>query len=198
MSSPQWQYIHIQTRSHGLQANIDTELKARAAAFKERDTNLDAYKKSRDDLRHAIKESKCQYRTKIEFYFAGGNTPMWHGLQTITDYKGKPSRELPSDTSLPDELNSFYFEARNTEPYMSTPAVLDDCMISLSATNVSKNFKQVQIHKAVGSDKLPGRILRAGKCFHWHFQPLPDPVYNAYMYQADPHSPCVQERQGNL
>uniref|UniRef100_A0A8C8D7D3 non-specific serine/threonine protein kinase n=1 Tax=Oncorhynchus tshawytscha TaxID=74940 RepID=A0A8C8D7D3_ONCTS len=27
------------------------------------------------------------------------------GLQTITDYKGKHSRELPSDTSLPDELN---------------------------------------------------------------------------------------------
>ena len=35
------------------------------------------------------------------------------GLQTITDYKGKQSRELPSDTSLPDELNYFYtrFEA---------------------------------------------------------------------------------------
>ena len=30
---------------------------------------------------------------------------MWQGLQTITDYKGKHSRELPSDTSLPDELN---------------------------------------------------------------------------------------------
>ena len=42
---------------------------------------------------------------------------MWQGLQTITDYKWKHSRELPSDTSLPDELNYFYahFEASNTE-----------------------------------------------------------------------------------
>jgi hypothetical protein len=32
---------------------------------------------------------------------------MWQGLQTITD-QGKLSRELPSDTSLPDELNHFY------------------------------------------------------------------------------------------
>ena len=26
----------------------------------------------------------------------------------LADYKGKHSRELPSDTSLPDELNYFY------------------------------------------------------------------------------------------
>ena len=34
---------------------------------------------------------------------------MWQGLQTITDYEGKHSRELPSDTSLPDELNLNYW-----------------------------------------------------------------------------------------
>ncbi|XP_071229452.1 uncharacterized protein [Salvelinus alpinus] len=33
---------------------------------------------------------------------------MWQGLQTITNYKGKPSRELPTDTSLLDKLNAFY------------------------------------------------------------------------------------------
>jgi hypothetical protein len=38
---------------------------------------------------------------------------MWQGLQTITDYKGKLSQELPSDVILPDKLNAFYacFEA---------------------------------------------------------------------------------------
>ena len=45
--------------------NIHTELKARAAAFKERDSNLEAYKKSRYALRRTIKQAKCQYRTKI-------------------------------------------------------------------------------------------------------------------------------------
>ena len=52
---------------------------------------------------------------------------MWQGLRTITDYKGKTSRELPSDTSLPDELNAFYarFEASNTEPCIGPPAFPD-------------------------------------------------------------------------
>jgi hypothetical protein len=88
---------------------------------------------------------------------------MWQGLQTITDYKGKHSRELPSDTSLSDELNYFYarFEANNTETCMRAPAVTEDCVITLSPADVSKTFKQVNIHKAAGPDGLPGRVLLA-------------------------------------
>jgi hypothetical protein len=88
---------------------------------------------------------------------------MWQGLQTITDYKGKHSRELPNDTSLPEELNYFYahFKASKTETCMRASAVLDDCVITLSAANVSKTLKQVNIHKAAGPDGLPGRVLRA-------------------------------------
>ena len=61
----------------------------------------------------------------------------------MTDYKGKHNRDLPSDTSLPDELNHFYalFEA-----CMRASAVPDDCMITLSVADVSKTFKQVNIH----------------------------------------------------
>uniref|UniRef100_A0A8C7WBW6 Reverse transcriptase domain-containing protein n=1 Tax=Oncorhynchus mykiss TaxID=8022 RepID=A0A8C7WBW6_ONCMY len=86
---------------------------------------------------------------------------MW--LQTITDYKGKHSRELPSDMSLPDELNHFYarFEASNTETCIRASAVPDDCVIALSIADVSKTFKQVNIHKAAGPDGLPERVLRA-------------------------------------
>ena len=78
-------------------------------------------------------------------------------------YKGKHSRELPSDTSLPDELNYFNarFKANNTETCMRAPAVLEDCVITLSAADVSKNFKQVNIHKAAGPDGLPELVLRA-------------------------------------
>ena len=98
--------------------NIPTELKGRPAAFKEQDTNPDAYKKSRYALRRNIKQAKRQYRIQIESYYTGSDTSqMWQGLHTITDNKGKPSRELPSDMSLPDYLNAFYapFEASNTE-----------------------------------------------------------------------------------
>ena len=76
---------------------------------------------------------------------------MWQGLQTITDHKGKHSRELPSDVSLPDKLNYFYarFEASNTETCMRASAVPDYCVITLSAADVIKTFKQVNIHKDI-------------------------------------------------
>ena len=64
-----------------------------------------------------IKQAKREYRAKIESHYTDSDARlMWQGLQTITDYKGKHSRELPSDMRLPDELNHFYalFEASNT------------------------------------------------------------------------------------
>jgi hypothetical protein len=90
--------------------NICIELKARSAAFKERETNPDAYKKFRYAHRRTSKQAKCKYKIKIkiESYYTGSDARrMRQGLKTITDYKGKPRRELPSDTSLPDELNAF-------------------------------------------------------------------------------------------
>jgi hypothetical protein len=52
--------------------NIRTELKGRAASFKERDYNPEAYKESRYALRQTIKRAKRQYRTKIDSYNTGG------------------------------------------------------------------------------------------------------------------------------
>ncbi|XP_070993089.1 uncharacterized protein [Oncorhynchus clarkii lewisi] len=65
--------------------------------------------------------------------------PEARGLKTITYYKGKPNRELLSDLSLQDELNAFYarFEASSTEPCMRAPAVLNECVITLSIADVN-------------------------------------------------------------
>ena len=46
--------------------NICTELKSRAAAFKEWDSNPDSYRKSRYALQQNIKQTKLQHRTRIE------------------------------------------------------------------------------------------------------------------------------------
>jgi hypothetical protein len=83
------------------------------------------------------------------------------GFQTITNYKGKHIREHPSDTSVPDELNHFYarFEASNTEACIRASAVPDDCVITLYVADVSKTFKQVNIHKTAVPDGFPGRVL---------------------------------------
>ena len=80
-------------------------------------------------------------------------------MQTLKDYKEKPSCELLSNANLPDELNAFYayFVANNTEQGMRAPAVLNDCVISLFVGDVSKSFKQVNTRKAAG----PERVLRA-------------------------------------
>ena len=99
---------------------------------------------------------------KIDSYYTGSVAlRIWQGLQTITDYKGKHSRELPSDTSLPHKLKYFYahFKANNTETCMRAPAVPDNCVITLSAAVVNKTVKQVNIHKAAGPDRLPERVL---------------------------------------
>jgi hypothetical protein len=73
-------------------------------------------------------------------------------LETITDYKGKPSHEL----------NAYArFEARIPEACMIAPAVPDDCVITLSVADVIKTYKQVDIHKAAGPDSLPGSVLKA-------------------------------------
>ena len=68
---------------------------------------------------------------------------MWQRFQTITDYKGKPCCELPSDASLPDELNAFFshFEVSNTEACMRVPTAADDYVITLSVADVSKTLK---------------------------------------------------------
>jgi hypothetical protein len=54
-----------------------------------------------------------------------------------------------------------YYKASNTKACMRAPAVPDECVITLSVADVNKTFKLVNIHKAVGPDGLPGRVLRA-------------------------------------
>ena len=119
------------------------ELKSRAAAFKERETKPNVFKKSHYALRRTIKQAKRQYRIKVEAYNTGSDARrMWQDLKTITDYRGKPRHELISDASLPDELNAVYahLEASNTEACTRAPAVLEDCVIMLSVADVNKTF----------------------------------------------------------
>ena len=66
-------------------------------------------------------------------------------------------------------------------------------MITLSVADVSKTFKQVNIHKAAGPDGLPGRVLRARAD---QLAGVFTDIFN--MLQADHHIPCAQEHKGNL
>ena len=119
-------------------------------------------------FRLIIKQAKRQHRTKIETYYTGsGARRMWQGLQTITDYKEKPSRELPSDASLTDKLNYFYlrFEASNIEACMRAPAVPDDCVIMLSIADVSKTFNTPAVFRSNWTD-LTGFLFEKCSSFN--------------------------------
>ena len=99
------------------------------------------------------KSNRQSVNTKIESYYTGSDTcRMWQGLQTIKDYKINHSRELPSDMSLPDKLNYFYarFKENNTETYMREPAVLEDCVMMLSAADVSKTLNRSTFTRPLG------------------------------------------------
>jgi hypothetical protein len=80
---------------------------------------------------------------------------------------------------------------------MIAPAVPDDCEITLSVADVSKTFKQVNIHKAAGPNGLAGRVLRA--CVDQLASVFTDifnrslTVCNTNMFQADHHNPCAHE-----
>ena len=43
---------------------------------------------------------------------------------------------------------------------MRAPAVLEDCVFTRSAADVSKTFRQVDVHKAARPGRLPGRVVR--------------------------------------
>uniref|UniRef100_A0A4W5PUH1 Rho related BTB domain containing 1 n=1 Tax=Hucho hucho TaxID=62062 RepID=A0A4W5PUH1_9TELE len=75
--------------------NMHTELKARAAAFMERDTNLDAYKKSRYEPsnRQSVNRGLKSNPTTPALTVVGCGRPC--KVSRVT--KGKPSRELSSD-----------------------------------------------------------------------------------------------------
>ena len=84
---------------------------------------------------------------------------MWQACKLLQTTKGSTAESW----SLPDELNYFCasFEASNTETCRRASAVLADFVITLSVVDVSKTFKQVNIHKAAGPDRLPGSVLIA-------------------------------------
>ena len=58
----------------------------------------------------------------------------WQGLQTITDYKGKPSCVVPTEASLPNELNTSHacFEGRQYQfAYRSNGSTEDGISIAI-------------------------------------------------------------------
>lgn len=94
---------------------------------------------------------------------------MWCGLRSITDYKGRNSRDAQPTASLPDEFNTLYtrFEATNTIPTVRLAVDQDDCCLSLTTAGVRRAFKRWH-------SRLPPQSASRG--IHLYIQPLPESV----------------------
>ncbi len=90
---------------------------------------------------------------------------MWQGINNISGFKGNKPATLNIAASLPDELNKCYarFEAHNTAHTESASAAAAEEVspLSISVADVTRSFKRVNIRKAVGTDGIPGHVLRA-------------------------------------
>ncbi len=147
-----------------INSDVRAALSARTSAFKS--GNFDDRKQASYDLRKSIKAAKRQYKNKVEEQFNTNNArSMWQGINNITDYKRNKPTTMNIAASLPDELNLFYarFEAHNPAHTESAPAAVAEeaSAFSISVADVTRSFKRVNIHKAVGPDGIPGHVLRA-------------------------------------
>ncbi len=128
--------------------------------------NSDVRKQASYNLRRSIKAAKRQYKNKVEEHFNNNNPrSMWQGINNITGFKGTKPATVNIAASLPDELNTFYarFEAHNTAHTENahTTAAEEVSPLTLSVADVTRSFKRVNIHKAVGPDGIPSRVLKA-------------------------------------
>ncbi len=93
---------------------------------------------------------------------------MWQGINNITDFKRNKTAAVNIAASLSDELNKFYsrFKAHNIAHTERAPAADAEAVstLSVSVVDVTQSFRWVNIQKAVGSDGIPGHLLKA--CAH--------------------------------
>ncbi len=145
-----------------INSDVRAASSARTSAFKS--GNFDDRKQASYDLRKSIKAAKRQYKNKVEEQFNTNNArSMWQGINNITDYKRNKPATVNIAASLPDKLNLFYarFEAHNPAHTESAPAAVAEeaSAFSISVADVTRSFKRVNIHKAVGPDGIPGHVL---------------------------------------
>jgi hypothetical protein len=122
---------------------------------------------------------------------------MWHGLQSITDYKKKSSPVANQDVLLPDKLKNFFARFEDNTVPLTWPAT-KTCGLSFTAADVSKTFKRVNPRKAAGPDLHPQprpQSMRrpASWCVYGHIQSILIPVCCSHILQEGHHCSCSQE-----
>eukprot|EP00061_Rhincodon_typus_P007196 g28636.t1 len=141
---------------------VHSLLKTRHVAFESSD--LEQYRKSRDDLCKAIRDAKRQYRTKFEAQTEQTDSRcLWQVLNNITEHKMKQSKIVDKDTSFPGALNAFHaqFEQNASGVVMPAPTAPDTLVPFVTASVFRSVLLGVNPRKAMGLDGVPGQALRS-------------------------------------
>ncbi len=136
-----------------INSNVRAALSARTSAFKS--GNTEEQKQANYEIWKTIKAAKRQYKNKIEGQFNINNVrSMWQSTNNITDFKRGKAAAVTIAASLLDELNEFYsrFEAHNTVDTEIAPTADAEAVstFSISAADVTRSFRRVNIRKAAG------------------------------------------------
>ena len=159
---------------------VKAKLDAKNRAFKSGDK--DQYKLAKADVKKEIRRAKAVFRAKIEDQFAS-NKPrdVWQGLQQITQYKVRAAATDGHDSTLPDQLNSFYcrFDEKNPNPGYRPPLPVDPSLltppITVQESEVRKLFKEQNVRKASGPDGVSTAAL---KCCSDQLAPVFTDIFN--------------------
>ncbi|KAK3541028.1 hypothetical protein QTP86_012364 [Hemibagrus guttatus] len=145
-----------------LDRKVHSLLKARNVAYRSGDRL--AYSSVRKELKKGITEAKQRYQPWIEGHLVNNNPrSMWRGIKAIMDYKN--STPLTSnDATLPDALNEFFacFDNQTSQvDTQTTPLPRDEPVIVLESHQVRSTMRKIDITKAAGPDRVPGRTLKS-------------------------------------
>ncbi len=105
-----------------------------------------------------------QYSRRVAHRFSDSRDTLslWHGIQTITDYKPQPQTCDSTIIPLLNKLNAFFarFEAQNSTTAQNTPPPPGGQMMTLSPDSVRRSLSRINARKAPGPDNIPWRVLR--------------------------------------
>ena len=134
-------------------------------------TNPSEFQKAKLSLKNLVSEGKRRYKEKIENLFKENNTKAcWSGFKKITGCATK--REplyVEDDNKFVNDLNDFYgrfdcHDFKNIHNDMTASfknSVNEDyCSLFMTEKDVKFIFKQVNVAKAPGPDKLSGAIVK--------------------------------------
>jgi hypothetical protein len=155
--------------------SLKNTIKEKRAAFQSGD---EAEKKRiQKKLREEIRQAKLEYKKKVESQFESGNMRnAWQGLKSLTGQNKPQSGSCPlteeERTDFSNNLNDFYcrFERDDLEDELSS--VMRDLQgrvgeggvsydLEIHDTCVESLFKKLNPRKAVGPDRVCGKLLRS-------------------------------------